>query len=433
MKFLFIQRYPTCLSLWVALFLSLSSPSWAQPERDSEEGLKSSLEAWIPHFAARRLHVRDFAEFFGGLADLFQVQRIEAYVAYIEEMPDGTVEVIFEVPSEMDESVEAFELSWSTESDGPLPLQQGVGLSLWVTPTGGVTGFEVGRVVHSWRHLVDGRVELRIAEQTLDGATVLLPLIPDRYSGSATGVIRYWEGEGTTVGSAGEVPRRRLDDPNDMIVEVPSPKSEWIQAGPIHLDEEIAGILSLFPDIRGESQVSIPSSQGQMIPVAKGLNGWSGSKEKPRGMKKTTRPRETRVMPSSTGANRWSSASRGSVETTPPVRSSSSAEATSRHVQPAPMAVPELPKGPLEEPPIAETPPPSEPKLPLNLWEEALFSLAEHRMARALALWERSRSPGTAESREWVRVRTTGEKGIGEADLETLPAVPKAQFVPESL
>lgn len=435
--------------------------------------LPAELESLVPSLAARRLSVPDFAQSRERWADFHRYRKEEVRVRQINR-EGAWVRVDFDNAREGREAaVEIFQMAWNEEEEGPAPFACNQRLWIWVSPEGSVDGLELGREVHRWRQRADGTVELQVRDEMVDGGTVLVRMIPDRYSGSEVGKTVYWKGEGLCTGAAGEVPTGREIHPDDLAAAEAAlgpdgKKMAWISPGMTACEEEIRLLLQEFAARMPGVVAAAPGlSSGQPFKIR--LRAEKGVGSAPRkntgdraassggtGWGRASAPAAAKKASGGTGdgsnvlASLFAKTNAEKAEEKPVAREkasgtasragSSSAAATEPREAPAmPDSAAGKPAG-LNEPSVAGSPGasgPVEPEVEVarfdERWFDALKEKAIRRRREAFDLLSRSRSPGSGISHEWVAV--TYENQPGEplrAAVATLPLVPIKQLVPES-
>lgn len=441
--------------------------------------LPPDLQALVPCLASRRLSVNDFLTSREQWAQFYHYRKLEARVRQTQR--DGAwVRVDFDQAREgRDMGGEIFRMAWNEEEDGPAPFACNQRIWIWVSPDGSVDGFELGHSVHRWRHRADGAVELEIADLMVDGGTVLVRVIPDRYSGSEVGKTVYWKGEGLCTGAVGSVPAGRKIHPDDLAAALAGlgaregKKTDWVSPGTTVCEDEIRLLLRDFaaPLAVAEARAGrgdpfklrltsgSSAKKGEERPAPKSGAGWGrsspppaarkasgsavdmgaafsaffkkGEKESEEGRKDAgSAKRPPASQPGHAEAARQPEAAQGSVAGSP------AAGASLLQAAPGGTATGQV-AGKIAETAVpaaavVAAPPEPEPVRVDERWFDALRDLALHHRRKALDELTRTRSPGSAISQEWVEVRYENQPGEPlRAEASTLPLVPARQLVPE--
>lgn len=420
--------------------------------------LPPELEALVPLLASRRLNVNDFAlsrqrwaEFHGYRKLQVRVRQITREGNWVRVDFDGIREGRVAGP-------EVFRLAWNEGEEGPAPFASNQRVAIWVSPEGSVDGFELGHAIYRWRHLTDGTVELQVLDEMVDGGTVLVRMIPDRYSGSEVGRTLYWKGEGLCTGAAGTVPLGLKIYPDDLVAareQLPGEarKTVWVAPGMTAAEDEIRVLLRNFAgrSVVAEAPVSRPGGvepfkiRLRAEPMAtsahsKRVAERQGSKSGA-GWSRTATPAAAKH---GGGSKESSGGLAGLFSGTPKDRESveKPAEALNPEQAAPPSSIalaptaakPQMAEAAADKPAASGTPPEPAPEKARfdERWYDVLKERALKHRRQALDGLASSRSPGSAISQDWVEVVYESRPGEPlRAAVASLPQVPKKQFVPE--
>lgn len=419
------------------------------------------LEVLVPSLAARRLSVSDFSVSRQKWGELHGYRMLPVRVRQIQR-EGNWVRVDFDGVREGREAgSEVFQLAWNEGEEGPAPFALNQAVSIWVSPAGSVDGFELGRSVYRWRHLSDGAVELQVLDQMVDGGTVIVRMIPDRYSGSEVGRTVYWKGEGLCTGAAGAIPLGWKIYPDDLAAAQEklageAKKAVWVSPGMTPAEDEIRVLLRNFAGTGVVAAAAVRGS-GAAVPfkirlraepmatsahskrVAERQGNKSGSRTSPPAAAKKgalsglfsagSKDKESGEKPDAQATPESVGGNEGAKEA--PSRPGS----TNAGVPALPVREEAAP--PAAQPAAAEAPAPPAPVAETARFDERWYDLLKERALKyrrqALEGLSSKRSPGSAISQDWVEVAYESQPGEPlRAVVATLPQVPKKQFVPES-